>query len=93
MVFKLGDTVSISVSTSSAAQALQPKSSKLYVANAGSAVAFFHYDSAESAEDATTGDIPVLPGQSIIVSVPLNTAHVSAITAASTSTLYVTPVS
>ncbi|CAB4203029.1 hypothetical protein UFOVP1365_21 [uncultured Caudovirales phage] len=86
----LGGTKSISVSSTSAETTISGNPKQLRLTNTGTSVCFFRFGSSTQTAVATT-DMPVLPGVSVVVSVPVGTTNVAAITAALTTTLYVTP--
>lgn len=84
-----GGTKSLSVTTSSSADTLSTSGSDLKLTNTGSNPCFVRIAGAATA--AVVADLPVAAGETVYVVRNSDMIHVSAITAASTTTLYATP--
>lgn len=85
----VGQAVTISASTSSANEDIITGQHQLRISNAGSVVAFVR--SGRGTQTATTDDLPVLPGESIIITMSSDHSNVAAITATGTATVYAIP--
>ena len=86
-----GDTVSISVtsSTGSTSVSTTGSSESVLLTNAGGTLCFVVFGTTSAT--ATTAGIPVLPGAAVIVSRTGSQDKVAASTASGTTTLYITP--
>ena len=74
----IGETVSISATASNAnASITMGNNSALMVTNTGTALCYTRWD--DSAPTATTSDVPIPAGASIVFSVPDGVTHVAAI--------------
>lgn len=87
-----GKTLTISASTTNAQASFgysdATNNGTALLVNAGAATVFVRWGGA--AQTATTSDLPVLSGQSVVVDVS-GAQHFAAITASGTATLYVVP--
>jgi len=85
-------TVTISVSTTSAATAISAGSglSQVAIKNAGDNTAFIKFGTDNTVE-ATSSEFPILPGESNLLTKSEAHTYIAAITGSSTTTLYVTP--
>lgn len=90
--FRPGSTITIAASTTATTAVPLPIGSapswQVMVQNTGSNLAFCKFGA--SPVTATTGDFPLAPGAILVLTMDGDQKYVSAITAASTTTVYIT---
>ena len=83
-------TIAVTVAATSVALPSTGQRTLVVTSVAGGAVAFIRFGSAATGQDATTADMPILPGSVQVFSIGDLDTFVSAITGAATATLYFT---
>lgn len=86
-----GATVTLSATTGAPTPtAISPREGSIRVYNAGAVTAFLRSGIGTADATATTSHTPIAAGTVEAFSIPTNHTHISAITASSTATVYVT---